>query len=732
MKYLGVWVVLLMQGLCVLPVVGYDLLILHTNDFHDRVEETNKYSGYCRPQDATAGKCFGGVSRIKSKVDEQRRKYENILLLDGGDQFQGTLWFYEFGGELLSHFMNLIGYDAIGLGNHEFDNGVEGLVPFVDNATFRILSSNIDLSNTPVLQGKIQRSAKFDIGGETIGVIGYTTTDTTYISNPGSVKFTDELTAVQAEADKLMADGVNKIIAVGHQGFGRDRDMASNLRGVDVIVGGHSNTFLYTGDAPSNEDPLGDYPFVTQTSATGETVLVVQDYAFGKYLGSLHVTFDNDGKVTSYHGNPILLDASVPKDNETETIVQSLLPQILAMQSEPIGSSHVFLEGDAKVCRTRECNMGNFICDGMLKQNLRHSDARYWSDVSIAVMNSGGIRTSIDKGPITVGDAIKVQPFRNTVDIVELRGESVLKILEHAASLWSEESDRLFGGFLQVSGMRIVYDMSQATGSRVIDVQMMCSKCSIPHFEPLNVTEIYQIVMNNYIANGGDTYTMIPTHTVRRHTIGNVDLDIFTEHIRQNSPVIQGLEGRIRFVQDLMADGLTSKLVKQECPKCAVKSTDSAPGVAVSSTLVVLGLLGLALWAPLVGFFGSRVLYVSVDNSQRHVSDQYGSSNSLSDQCGSSNSLSDQCGSSNSLSDQCGSSNSLSDRCGSSNSLSDRCGSSNSLSDQCGSSNSLSDRCGSSNSLSDRCGSSNSLSDRCGSSNSLSDRCGSSNSLSDR
>ncbi|KAK3789429.1 hypothetical protein RRG08_010622 [Elysia crispata] len=598
MLYLGVGVVLLIQGLCVLPVAGYDLLILHTNDFHDRVEETNKYSGSCSTKNSEEGKCFGGVSRIKYMVDKQRSQSSNSILLDAGDQYQGTLWFYKFGGELLAHFMNLIGYDAMGLGNHEFDNNVVGLIPFVNNATFQVLSSNIDLSNTPALQGKIQRSAKFDIGGETIGVIGYTTTDTTYISDPGNVKFTDELTAVQAEADKLMADGVNKIIAVGHQGFSHDRDMASSLRGVDVIVGGHSNTFLYTGDAPSNEDPLGDYPFVTQTSATGETVLVVQDYAFGKYLGSLHVTFDNDGKVTNYHGNPILLDASVPKDNATESVVQSYLPQIQALQQDSIGSTHVFLEGDAKVCRTRECNLGNFICDGILEQNLRHSDARYWSDVSIAVVNSGGIRASINTGAITVGDAIKVQPFRNTIDIVELRGDSVLEILEHSASLWTEVEEELNGGFLQVAGMRIVYDMSQAIGSRVIDVQMMCSKCSIPHFEPLNMTQIYQIVMNSYIADGGDTYTMIPTLTVRRHTIGNVDLDIFIEHIRQNSPVIQGLDGRIRFVQDLMADSLTSKLVNQECPKCIIKSTDSAPGVAVSSPLVVLGLMGLALWAP--------------------------------------------------------------------------------------------------------------------------------------
>ncbi|RUS88273.1 hypothetical protein EGW08_003975, partial [Elysia chlorotica] len=324
-----------------------------------------------------------------------------------------------------------------------------------------------------------------------------------------------------------------------------------------------------TGDAPSNDDPLGAYPFVVQSSASGETVLVVQDYAFGKYLGSLHVTFDSDGKVTNYSGNPILLDASVPKDDKMERVVQSLVPEIRAIESQPVGSSHVFLEGDFHVCRVQECNLGNLVTDAMLEQNLRHSDSRYWSDVSIAMMNSGGIRSSIDKGSITVGDAIKVHPFRDTVDIVELRGATVLKILEHGASMWSDQLDRLFGGFMQVAGMRIVYDMTQAKGSRVVDVQMMCSKCDIPQFEPLNEKEVYQIVMNNYLSNGGHGYTMIPEEAVGRHLVEKGDFDTLLDHIEQKSPLVQGLEGRIRFIQDIMADSLFSTLAQnnyfQQC-----------------------------------------------------------------------------------------------------------------------------------------------------------------------
>ncbi|GFR73199.1 5'-nucleotidase [Elysia marginata] len=592
-----VYVVLLMQILLVTSVAGFELLILHTNDFHDRVEETNKYSGSCNSKDSAKGKCFGGVSRIKSKVDELRSEYNNSILLDGGDQYQGTLWFYTFGGQILAHFMNIIGYDAIGLGNHEFDMGVSGLVPFVDNASFAVLSSNIDLSDTPELQGKIAKSKTFTIADAAGNDDDDDDDDVVVVvddegeeeekdddadddddddddddededkfiqkfwlgNKPAAVesktvKFTDELTAVQAEANRLMGEGVNKIIALGHQGFVGDQDMARSLNGVDVIVGGHSNTFLYSGEAPSNEESSGSYPFIVKTSASEENVLVVQNYAFGKYLGSLHLTFDDAGKVTNFNGNPVLLDSSVPKDPELESLVNSFLPQIEAEKSKPVGSTHVLLQGDRKVCRVRECNLGNLICDGMLRQNLRHSDDTYWSDVGIAMINSGGIRSSLEIGAISNGDVIQVQPFRNTVDIVELRGETVLKILEFGASQWTEVVENLYGGFLQVSGMRIVYDMTRESGSRVVDVQMRCTKCKIPHFEPLNKTEVYQIVMTNFLAEG------------------NNDLQILIDTIKQDSPVIQGLDGRIRFLQEIKADSLTSKLVQEK--ECV---SDSAP-----------------------------------------------------------------------------------------------------------------------------------------------------------
>ncbi|KAH9525067.1 5'-nucleotidase [Bulinus truncatus] len=290
------------------------MTILHTNDVHARIEETDKNSAPCSKDLSAAGQCYGGVARIRTMVNNRRSKTSNLLLLDAGDQFQGTIWFYKFGGLASARFMNLIKYDAMAIGNHEFDTGVAGLVPFVKNVTFPLLSSNMNLNNTPALKGLIVPSVVLTVGGQKVGVVGYTTTETAYISQPETVTFMEELKSVQAEVDKLTSQGVDILIALGHSGFATDLEIAKRLRNVDIVVGGHTNTFLYNGTAPSNEQPEGVYPTLVESQITNLKVLVIQDYAYGKYLGELNVTFNDKGEVKAWSGNPILLDKNVVQE----------------------------------------------------------------------------------------------------------------------------------------------------------------------------------------------------------------------------------------------------------------------------------------------------------------------------------------------------------------------------------------------------------------------------------
>ncbi|XP_067675672.1 snake venom 5'-nucleotidase-like [Haliotis asinina] len=525
-------------------VVGFNLTILHTNDIHARFEQTNKYSGQCPADDVAEGKCFGGTARLVTKVREQRALHPNTILLSAGDEFSGTLWFYKYRGAVVARFMNLLQYDVMALGNHEFDLGIEGLIPFLNDVNFTIASANIDASREPFVNQTLVKHTVLTVGGERIGVVGYTTTESPFISSPGpNLRFEDEVAAVQREVNILTSQGINKIIAVGHSGFDIDQRIAAEVTNLDVVVGGHTNTFLYTGKHPSNEKPVGEYPHVV-TQSGGAKVLVVQDYAYGKYLGDLQVTFDPEGVITSWGGNPILLDNNTAQDEMTLELMQPYKDGVANESGTVVARSQVLLEGDRTFCRVEECNLGNLIADGMVHQNLKHSDSMEWNHVAIAFMNGGGIRASIQKGDVTIGDILTVLPFRNTVDIVELLGRHVRETLEFTASKWVKTGN-LFGGFIQVSGMKIVYDMAMPVGQRVIEVKVRCTNCSVPQYVDLNDSEIYKIIMPSFIANGGDGYDVINKNKIKHHLLGDVDGDVFIEYAKSFSPLTAGLDGRI-------------------------------------------------------------------------------------------------------------------------------------------------------------------------------------------
>ncbi|XP_059169386.1 snake venom 5'-nucleotidase-like [Physella acuta] len=533
-----------------LTTADYGITVLHTNDVHARIEESDKNGAPCTDALRSAGKCFGGVARIRTMVNRKRAEHQNTILLDAGDQFQGTLWFYQFGGLVSAEFMNLIGYNAMAVGNHEFDKGVTGLAPFVKNLNFPLLSSNMQLENTPELRDLIKRSTVVTVGGERIGVIGYTTHETAFLSDPGTVSFIDEAKGIQAEVDRLVGQGVNKIIAVGHSGYSYDVDLARHLTNVDVVVGGHTNSFLFNGTSPSSEHIEGNYPTVV-SSPSGDTVLVVQDYAFGKYLGELNVVFDDAGKVKSWTGNPVLLDKSVEQEKEAASIVAKYLPQIDALKQSEIGETYVSLMADRVLCRTRECNLGNLITDAIVYYNLRPTNTS-WSEVGMAIVNAGSFRASIAIGKISTENIIFLQPFRNEVDMIQVTGRTILDIFEYCASKWTDKLDDAFGGFLQVSGMQVTYNLVKPVGQRVHEVLVVCTECAVPRLEPLVLDRKYNILSSAYLINGGDGFSMIPQGIINRLPLGQLDTDILLAYVKKFSPITTGLEGRIRHLAEVV------------------------------------------------------------------------------------------------------------------------------------------------------------------------------------
>uniref|UniRef100_A0A8C9U117 5'-nucleotidase n=1 Tax=Scleropages formosus TaxID=113540 RepID=A0A8C9U117_SCLFO len=533
------------NALCLCAAAGFELTLLHTNDVHARVEETSVDSGKCtRP-----GTCFAGVARRFSKIEEIRRREPNVLLLDAGDQFQGTVWFNVFKGSEAAYFMKRLGYDGMALGNHEFDNGVDGLIePFLRNVTFPVLSANIKPDETLAvkLMSLYRPYVILSVSSEKVGIVGYTSKETPALSMPGPhLVFQDEIETLQIQVDKLVTLGVNKIIALGHSGFAKDKEIAKKVRGVDVVIGGHTNTFLYTGTAPSKEVPAGPYPFMVK-SDDGRNVPVVQAYAFGKYLGYLKVTFDNNGNVVESKGNPILLNSSIPEDLDIRAEVEEWKKKLSNYSSQVIGQTLVYLNGTFEECRFRECNLGNLICDAMVHHNIKYADEVQWNHVGSCILNGGAIRAPIDErsrnGSITMEDLISVLPFGGTFDLVQLQGSTLKSTFEHSVKRYGGGT----GEFLQVSGIKVEFDLSRSPGDRVKEIKILCTKCRVPQYEPLDPQKLYKLVIPSYLVDGGDGFSMIKEEKLK-HSSGDLDISVIADYITEKKKVHPAVEGRIKF-----------------------------------------------------------------------------------------------------------------------------------------------------------------------------------------
>ncbi|XP_043203015.1 snake venom 5'-nucleotidase-like [Amphibalanus amphitrite] len=514
------------------------LTILHNNDVHSYFDPVDANTAACRYPDDPENPCYGGIGRLVSAVKAIKEQTPNTLVLYGGDIFQGYLYYTLFKWRVVVDMMNLVPYDAMALGNHEFDDGLDGLLPYLDGVNHQQLCTNIDFGPlaSPTTD-KCLSSVVREIGGHKIGIVGFTTPETKVISKPPpAIEFLDEVSALRSETARLKAQGVNIIIAVGHSGYHRELEMAQQLEDVDVIVGGHSHSLLYTGAAPDDDPVTGPYPTVVHQTS-GRAVLVVQAYQHGKYLGVLNVTFDSAGEVADWSGNPIRLEGE--QDQEAEEILQQYKDQISEYEREVIGTTLVQL---ACTDSRSECGLGNLIADSLVRALLVPSDGQ-WSQVSAAIINTGGIRSRLEPGNITLSDVLNIQPFGNTISLVTLSGETLRQTFEHSA---------LGGGrFLQVAGFRVTYNMDCPEGMRLLHLEIVCTDCLVPRLEPVRAESTYRVVMSTFLSGGGDGYNVISDDKIDELDTGLLDVDLMRDHIEQFSPVISGIENRLVFETNL-------------------------------------------------------------------------------------------------------------------------------------------------------------------------------------
>jgi 5'-nucleotidase len=507
----------------------FTLNILHFNDFHSRFESITSSDSNCNAEGEEKGECFGGIARLKTAIETERNKLrdagENVVLLSAGDNFQGSLYYTYYKSKVVTDFLNELGIDVAATGNHEFDDGPEEFATYIENATFPVIGGNFDVSKVPELAGKISGVLVMNIAGEQVAFVGATTEDTPEIASPGDVEFQSVTDYVRGAVGALESAGVTKIVLVTHIGYTLDQELAQSLDGIDAIIGGHSHTFLGTGEGEG-----GPYPTFVN-APDGTAVPVVQAGQYGKVLGELKLVWDDAGKVTAATGGPLLLDVEVKPDEATLAKVVELGVPLDELKSEVIGSTTAMIQGDRNVCRVRECEMGNLVADAQLD---RVAD----QGVSISIANSGGLRASIDEGEITMGEALTVLPFSNTLATFQLSGADLVASLENGVS----QIDQVAGRFPQVAGLKYTFDASKPVGERISDVVVKDGDSWVP----IDPAKTYGVVTNNYVRGGGDGYELFATNAQNAYDFGPPLERVLADFIaKQGGTYTPYVDGRI-------------------------------------------------------------------------------------------------------------------------------------------------------------------------------------------
>lgn len=550
----------------------YELNILHINDLHSRIEPINKYDSTCSAEEEGKNECFGGIARVKTAIDGRRKALTdagtNVLVLDAGDQFQGSLFYTTYKSEAVADFMNDIGFDAMAVGNHEFDNGPEELAKFLDKAKFPILSGNTVAGADTPIANRIPGYVIKDVGGQKVAVVSVLATDTGETSSPGkSVFFDDEIAYLKGVIPTIQAEGVNKIVLLSHVGYRRDQEIARAVDGIDVIVGGHSHTLLSNTD----EKAIGPYPtFVRNPSGTD--VPIVQAYAYSKYLGDLKVVFDDAGNVKSASGAPILLDSAFAPDAGFAEKVKQLAGPIEELKSKIVAETAAPIDGSRESCRAGECEMGNLVADALL-------DRTKGQGVTAVITNGGGLRASIDAGPVSMGEVITVLPFQNTVSTFGLKGSDIVAALENGLS----EIEDGAGRFPQVAGMKFSFDTSKPAGSRVVSVQMQEGDA----FVPLDPAKVYTLASNNYMRAGGDGYKIFADAAVNAYDFGPTLDEVVAAYLAANRPYKPFTDGRIGTVTTAAAAAPAAPGTPAE--PAATPQPTPAPAAGPAKHVVVRG-----------------------------------------------------------------------------------------------------------------------------------------------
>lgn len=487
------------------------LTVVHTNDTHSRIEE---------------GKAEIGFAEMAAQVDKMRKDNKNLILLDAGDTFHGLPVATVVKGDSIAKAMNVMGYDAMTAGNHDFNYGYDRLKEIEKTLKFPILSANV---KTKDKKDAFKPYMIKEVKGIKVGIFGLSTPETATKTNPKNVEgvtFENPIETSKKMVQELKKENVDMIIALGHIGLDENSEFTSKkiieaVDGIDLFIDGHSHTLLKDGMVVKN-------------------TLIAQTGNYGQNLGVVEIGFKDkkivDKKASLITKNDVKPAVVPPADNDkkpekdqikaepagkmylepNKAVLESIKKSKDEMKSvtgQVIGKTTVELEGKRENVRSRETNLGNLLADAMKEE----------TKADLAITNGGGIRDSIDVGDITKEEVLKVLPFGSYIITKEVKGEDLVKVLEHATDAYPNVE----GKFPQVSGITFKIDMSKEKGSRVADIMVNGQK--------LDLNKMYVVATSDFIANGGDGYPVFKTAKLLNEFEGQDE--VLMNYLKKHNPV---------------------------------------------------------------------------------------------------------------------------------------------------------------------------------------------------
>lgn len=483
-----------------------EAVIIHTNDVHGRILEE---------------KGVIGDAKAAAVIEEERSKVENTIVVDAGDAFQGLPISNSTKGEDRANIMNQVGYDAMAVGNHEFDFGMDQAIKYKETLNFPLLSANTYVNGARVFEASTIVDKTPTVVGDEFVVIGVTTPETAIKTHPKNIEgvtFADPITEVNKVIDEVEARALadnrvyNNYIILAHLGV--DATTPVEWRGSTLAEALSQNSKL----AGKRVIVIDGHSHTVQSATYGDNVTYNQT---GSYL-------NNIGKVTlkseQLLGEASLISAADTASVTPDALITELVNEIkVKYEAENaqvvIENNPVELNGERSNVRVRETNLGNAVTDAI----YAYGQTGFSNKTSLAVTNGGGLRATIAKDqPVTKGDIIAVLPFGNIISQITVTGQQIQDMFTQSLSsvlqtdketgkfILDENGAPLFeasGGFLQISGATVFYDPTLPVKERVLLIGILNPETG--EYDDLDLEKTYYLATNDFLAAGGDGYTML-------------------------------------------------------------------------------------------------------------------------------------------------------------------------------------------------------------------------------